>query len=114
MKLLFDQNLSPRLPDLLAGAFPDASHVYLLGLDRASDEAVWAFARDNGYVIVTKDADFGELNVLRGFPPKVVWVRLGNCTTGQVAELLLAHIEDLKAFYRDPEAGLLTLLPRGA
>ena len=80
VKLLFDQNLSPRLVRLLADLHPDCSHVATIGLDQASDAEVWDRAHHDGYAIVTKDSDFGDLGVLRGFPPKVIWVRLGNCT----------------------------------
>lgn len=76
MKLLFDQNLSPRLVDRLSDVYPDSAHVMKVNLDRALDREIWAFAARNGYAIVTKDADFGELSVLRGSPPNVVWIRL--------------------------------------
>jgi len=80
MKLLFDHNLSPRLVQRLADLYPGASHVALGGLDRATDLAVWTYAQTNEYVIVTKDSDFNDVSVLRGFPPKVIWLRLGNCS----------------------------------
>lgn len=83
MKLLFDHHLSFRLAHRLADLFPDNSHVVSHRLDRASDTVVWEFARANGFTLVTKDADFSDLSILRGFPPKVVWVRLGNCTTAE-------------------------------
>lgn len=70
--LLFDQNLSPRLVKRLADLYPDSTHVDTLGFGSSSDREIWDFARINDYVIVTKDADFGELSVLRGVPPKVI------------------------------------------
>lgn len=78
MKLLFDQNLSHKLPGLLEDIYPSSADVRPIGLDRASDEAVWAHARDQGYGIVTQDADFAERSRLYGSPPKVVWLRCGN------------------------------------
>jgi predicted nuclease of predicted toxin-antitoxin system len=111
MKLLFDHNVSPRLPARLADIFPDASHVALLGLDQASDESVWGHAHTHGYVIVTKDADFSELSLLRGCPPKVIWLRIGNCTTDQITALLRSYQATILAFAADPEAGTLTLFP---
>ena len=75
MKLLFDQNLSPRLPAGLADVFLGSTHVALVGLGSADDSAVWEYARAHGYVVVSKDADFNELSIVRGSPPKVVWVR---------------------------------------
>ncbi|MDX1530876.1 MAG: DUF5615 family PIN-like protein [Rhodothermales bacterium] len=109
MKLLFDQNLSPRLVGRLADVFPESEHVAYCGLDRATDREVWAYARQHGFAVVTKDADFGELGVLLGFPPKTVWVRRGNCSTADVERLLREHRAALGAFADDPEAGVFEI-----
>jgi predicted nuclease of predicted toxin-antitoxin system len=109
VKLLFDQNLSPRLVRRLADLHPGSSHVFLLGIDQASDDEIWKRARQDGYTIVTKDTDFGDLSVLRGFPPKVIWVRLGNCTTQQIEDLIRNNNEAVKAFEIDLTVGLLSL-----
>lgn len=100
MKLLFDENLSPRLVAALASEFPESAHVHEVGLGAAADEAVWNFARDSDFVIVSKDSDFAELSVLRGAPPRLVWIRRGNCSTSDIASLLRAHraaIDELAA-----------------
>jgi predicted nuclease of predicted toxin-antitoxin system len=60
MKLLFDQNLSHRLPARVADLFPDSAHVRPAGLDRAPDDQIWDYAKNHGYCIVTTDADFAE------------------------------------------------------
>ena len=109
MKLLFDQNLSPKLAGRLADLLPGSSHVQFEGLDCASDEQVWEHARLNGFAIVTKDADFNNLSVVRGNPPKVVWLLVGNCTTGQVEALLRTRIAEIEAFEKDDSLGTLAL-----
>lgn len=109
MKLLFDQNLSPRLVELLEDCYPASRHVLIHALDCASDEAVWAFAREHGYTLVTKDSDFHELSVLRGSPPKVVWIRVGNCTTLQIEAILRKHVSDVQALNASQEADFLLL-----
>ena len=68
MKLFFDHNLSPRLISRLADLYPDSNHLFNLNLDTAADFLVWEYARDNDFSIVTKDSDFSELSLLRGFP----------------------------------------------
>ena len=88
MKLLFDQNLSHRLPARLADLFSDSAHVRAAALDRAPDDQIWEYARDNGFCIVTQDSDFVERSRLYGAPPKVVWLRSGNSTPQQVEALL--------------------------
>ncbi|HEU5318817.1 MAG TPA: DUF5615 family PIN-like protein [Chloroflexota bacterium] len=110
MRLLLDHNLSPRLIARLSGPYAGVSHVALVGLERATDEAVWEYAAANDYAIITKDADFAELSVLRGSPPKVVWLRMGNCTTDDVARVLAGAREVIDDFTRDEDAGVLELL----
>jgi predicted nuclease of predicted toxin-antitoxin system len=88
MKLLFDQNLSFRLVQQLSAQFPDSAHVRDLGLAKAPDPQVWIHAKTHGFMIVSKDTDFQQRAMLYGHPPKVIWVRLGNCSTSSVAALL--------------------------
>jgi predicted nuclease of predicted toxin-antitoxin system len=109
MKLLFDQNLSPRLVERLSDLYPDSTHVRAVGLDRALDRVVWEYAHQHGYVIVTKDVDFGELGVLFGFPPKVVWIRRGNCSTREVEAILRQSYDAIEPLGRDPNTGILML-----
>ena len=92
MKLLFDANLSPKLVQRLAELFPDSTHVFDTGLACfTSDEAIWEYAREHGFAVVTADSDFLDLANSRGAPPKVV--RLENCNyrTSRVEELLRRH-----------------------
>lgn len=109
MRLLFDQNLSPRLARTLADLFPGSVHVRDEGLARGTDEAVWEFARSNELVIVSKDADFWVRCLLSGAPPKVIWIRLGNCTTNEIEALLRTHLEEIEAFGQDEGASFLAL-----
>ena len=108
-RLLLDQNLSPRLPPRLADVFTEALHVSVLGLDTASDQDVWEYARQNDCIIVTKDADFGEIGLLRGFPQKVIWIRRGNCSTRDIEALLRENLDTIMALSNDPQTGMLTL-----
>ncbi len=109
MKLLFDQNLSPKLVARLADLFPDSRHVGSVELDRASDAEVWEHARRNGFAIVSKDEDFSDLSVVRGSPPKVLWLQLGNCTTTQVEAVFRRCFAEIDTFSRDSSAGVLVL-----
>ncbi len=108
--LLFEQNLSPQLINRLADLFPGALHVAQVGLDRASALAVWEYARIHDCALVTKDADFNDLSVLRGFPPKVLWLRLGNCTTDDIEQMLRRAHPEIVAFLSDPHLGVLELV----
>jgi predicted nuclease of predicted toxin-antitoxin system len=111
MKLLFDHQLSPKLVRRLADLYPESSHVYLLGLDRVADPVIWDHARQNGFTIVTKDSDFSDLSLLRGHPPKVIWIKLGNCATALVEEVIRRHIQEIADFEIDAVIGLMTVYP---
>lgn len=110
MKLLLDQNLSPRLVHRLAIEYPGSAHVSMLGLDQALDADVWTFARMHGFAIVTKDADFSEMSLLQGFPPKVIWLRVGNCSMQTVEALLRLHKPILDAMEIEPNTGIIELV----
>lgn len=107
MKLLFDQNLSHRLPQLLDAVFPGSAQVRQLDLGRADDRRIWDVAEAGGFAVVSLDADFAELAQLRGPPPKVVWLRCGNQPTRWIADLLRRRAAAMLAFDADPEAACL-------
>ena len=107
MRLLFDENLSPALPGQLAGLFPDSVHVRDLGLVGADDLALWRAAAEQGLVLTTKDDDFVELSILRGAPPKVLRITLGNCRTAEIVVLLSAEHARIERFVGDAEASIL-------
>lgn len=109
MSLLFDQNLSRRLPALLVAEFPGCEQVLLAGLATADDPAVWAYAAARGLAVVTKDSDFRDMSVSLGAPPKVVWLRLGNSSTAAVETLFRTRANDVRAFLIDPTATVLEL-----
>ena len=52
MKLLLDQNLSPRLVTILSAVYPGSTHVRAVGLRAADDDRVWTYAAEQGFVIV--------------------------------------------------------------
>ncbi len=107
MKLLFDENLSPRLVGRLADLFPGSAHVHDCELGESSDAAIWDYAEANGFAIVSKDLDFHDRSMLRSGPPKVIWLRTGNCATRQVELLLRSHAFALNHFSGDPSTALL-------
>ena len=111
MKLVFDQNLSHKLVDRLQGDFPDSTYVAAVGLDTATDQQVWEFARTHRYAIISKDSDFRQLAFLHGSPPKVIWLRVGNVSTARLLEVILEHRDDVVAFDRT-EDGALLVIPR--
>ncbi len=108
MKLLFDQNLPPGLAGFFEKTFAGSKHLIDFNLERSDDVIVWEFAKNEGYTIVTKDNDFNNLVAFFGFPPKVIWIRKGNCSTAEIRELLNSNIERIKAFISDPSNGIIT------
>ena len=109
MRLLVDQNLSPRLPVRLADLFPNSEHVDAVGLGSSVDNVVWDYALQHDLAILTKDEDYSQMSVLRGWPPRVLWLLIGNCTTIQVEALLRLRFVDILSFERDVSVGVLAL-----
>jgi predicted nuclease of predicted toxin-antitoxin system len=107
--LVLDQNLSFRLIALLSDIFPGARHVRTVGLASADDESVWAYAETHRFATVSKDGDFHQRSLLLGAPPKVVWLRLGNCTTSEIEDVLRRRNAEIIEFIGDDEASLLVI-----
>jgi len=98
MKLLFDQNISFRLIKLISDFYPNAKQVRELGLENATDNEIFEYAKKNNYSIVTFDSDFFDLNILKGFPLKIIWIRTGNTTTKNLEIILKNKYELIKSF----------------
>lgn len=109
MKLLLDENISYRLVAPLQAVFPGSSHVSTEGLERSTDLQVWEFAASNGFVVVSKDDDFSALSALRGHPPKLVKLSLGNCSNTDLLDVLLAQSELLTAQLASPQTASVEL-----
>lgn len=110
MKLLFDQNLSHRLPTRLADLFPDSVHVRAVTLDQAPDDRIWEYASTNECCIVTQDSDFAERSRLYGAPPKVVWLRCGNSTPQQIEAILRHNAILITELIQNPELHYIEIL----
>lgn len=103
MKLLLDENLSRRLIPFLQDDYPGSSQVCLLGLEQADDKTIRQFARDNEYVLVTKDEDFKDLAEYYGAPPQIVLLRIGNSDKAATLKLLQENREQIEQMLSDPD-----------
>ena len=109
MKLLFDQNLSPRLPHLLADIYAGSVHVREAGLSEADDGTIWEYAKAHGFAIVSKDSDFQQRSLLNGAPPKFIWLRVGNCTVAETESVLRTYSAAIHTFDLDQSKSHLML-----
>lgn len=109
MKLLLDENISRRLVPALQKAYPGTSQLALLGLEQADDMAIWDYAKREGYILVSKDTDFLDLFALFGYPPKIIYLALGNCANQQILDSLLHSQADICAQLSKDEVGLVEI-----
>jgi predicted nuclease of predicted toxin-antitoxin system len=109
MKLLFDQNLSFKLCQLVADLFTESNHVRLLGLSEVGDRILWDYAKANGFTIVSQDVDFAEMAAVLGSPPKVIWLRAGNQSTAAISTLMRLHADLILTFGSDNDAACLEI-----
>lgn len=103
MKLLFDQNISFRIVNRISHLYSEVQQVRALGLNNSSDKQIWGFAKRNGYSIVTFDADFFDISSLNGHPPKIIWLRIGNTSTENIAQIFIKKHNLIENFISNPE-----------
>jgi len=111
MKLLLDENLSRRLVPFLQHDYPDSSQVVLLGMESATDKEVWQKAKDDGYVIVTRDADFQELSLVWGQPPKVIRLKTLNQSRAATLKVLLENREVIIESLTERDLASVEIIP---
>lgn len=110
MKFLFDQNISFKVLKQLPEFFSNASHVKFERLINAPDREIWEYAQKNDYTIITQDADFNDLNLLYGFPPKIIWIRVGNLKTSEIIKVLLGYQHEIQDFLKDSTYGCFEII----
>ena len=103
MKLLFDQNISFRITKKLQSYFPGCLHVSECNLNNREDSDIWEYAKKKNFAIVTFDADFYDISIINGHPPKIIWIRIGNLPTDELAQLLISNQEIIEPFLDEPE-----------
>jgi predicted nuclease of predicted toxin-antitoxin system len=109
MKLLLDENLSDRIVAEILDLYPDSIHVKSPNLIHTDDALIWTYAQRHGYTIVSKDADFHQRSLVLGHPPKIIFLRVGNCPTRYLIELLRSNYILLTAFQADSATSILVL-----
>ena len=112
MNLLLDENLSWRLIKKLKRSFSIIIHSNeIISLNkRPKDVEIWEYAKQNDFIIVTNDEDFLRLPLTKGFPPKVILLRVGNAPTNIISTILIQNIENIKTFQLNSESGILEIL----
>ncbi len=111
--MLLDQNLSYKLEKQFHFSFEEVKHVKTLGLHNALDADIWQYAKQNDFSILTRDADFNDIGLLRGFPPKIIWLRIGNLKTAQIAQLIHLNAATISAFLEELATGILEIFALG-
>ena len=109
MKLLFDENLSDKIVPLIVDLYPESTHLKAVGLERAEDGAIAHWAERHGFTIVSKDTDFYQRSIAFGHPPKFIWLRVGNCTTSLVTNLLRVRHGLIRQFIESQADSVLVL-----
>ena len=109
MKLLFDQNISFKVSKRVSDIFPGAKHVSDVGLTGSKDIEIWEFASINNYCIVSFDYDFVDLSTLKGFPPKIIVLRIGNSGTEKIISRLNKEVITIREFLSSDDTAFLEI-----
>ncbi|MDH5717666.1 MAG: DUF5615 family PIN-like protein [Spirochaetia bacterium] len=109
MKILIDENISIRIKEPLSKIFKEITHVRDINLQNVDDKIIWDYAKQHQYAIISKDSDFHHKSLLYGFPPKIIWITTGNCSTNEMIILINKKIETIKNFIEDTDSSILIL-----
>jgi len=110
MKLLFDQNISFRIIEKISDLFPESKQVRQIELENCKDFEIWEYAKKNDFVIITFDSDFYDLSMIKGIPPKIVWLRTDNTSTENILSILIKNFDLIKEFIENPDYRELSCL----
>ena len=109
MKLLLDENLSDRIPHRIIDLYPESEHLKILALTNTDDGIIWEYAKNNDFVIVSKDADFHQRSLVYGHPPKFVYLRIGNSPTSKIVQILRNNFNTIVQFENSELESILVL-----
>jgi predicted nuclease of predicted toxin-antitoxin system len=109
VKLLLDENLSDRIIYRIIDLYPNSAHVKTLGLSNTDDVIIWEYAKTNEFTIISKDSDFHQRSLLYGHPPKFVYLRIGNCSTSKIVQILRENFDVITQFEHSERESLLIL-----
>jgi len=109
VKLLLDENLSDRIISQITDLYSDSVHVKTLALIQSDDLLIWEYAKANDFVIVSKDSDFHQRSLLYGHPPKFIYLRVGNCPTSKIIEILRDNYATISQFVNAEQESILVL-----
>lgn len=109
MKLLLDENLSDRIVNRVSDLYPSSKHVKTLGLINTDDGIIWEYAKEKSFVIVSKDSDFHQRSLLYGYPPKFIFLRIGNCPTNRIVSILRNRFNTISDFNSSISESILLL-----
>jgi predicted nuclease of predicted toxin-antitoxin system len=109
VKLQLDENLSDRIISRIADLFPGSTHIKAVGLKEADDRVVWEWVKQNGFTIASKDTDFHQRAIVFGHPPKFIWLRVGNCQTSLITNLLRSRYQVIRQFIQSEAESLVVL-----
>lgn len=110
MKLLLDENLSDRIISQIVDLYPNSAHVKTLALIHSEDVLIWEYAKVNDFIIVSKDSDFHQRSLLYGHPPKFIYLRIGNCPTTTIVQILRNNYGIISQFGNTEQESILVLV----
>jgi predicted nuclease of predicted toxin-antitoxin system len=109
MKLLLDENLSDRIVRRIVDLYPGSAHVKTLALNNTDDGIIWEYAKTNDFAIVSKDSDFYQRSLLYGYPPKFIYLRIGNSSTAKIVQILRDNFDTIGQFEIGSSESILVL-----
>ncbi|MDX8410234.1 MAG: DUF5615 family PIN-like protein [Mariprofundales bacterium] len=109
IRLLFDENLSFKRSVRVQDIFPESKHVRDFGMEQVVDTVIWEKAKRDHFVIITNDSDFNDLSIMRGFPPYIVWLRIGNSRLDEIESVIRNNQLLIRQWVLDKRYGIIEI-----
>ena len=78
-------------------------------METATDDEIWEHAKNNNFVIVTKDSDFEELSLIKGTPPQIIWIKTGNTDNKTILNILTDNKTKIEELLNTPDISCIEL-----
>ena len=102
LQFIVDTQLPPSLAEFLRRRNLDATHVinYPAGA-LTSDREIIKIAQREDRIIITKDSDFWDYFLVRGYPPAVLLLQMGNLKNSELFSLIDRRLETILSIYTE-------------
>lgn len=110
MKFLVDTQLPPRLVEYLSQKGENVVHTSSFPSGHLlTDKQIREIAVQQERIIITKDSDFLDFFLMKGAPPIVLLIKIGNCSNQELLKTIDERWLLIQQKFHDEKASFIVL-----